>query len=64
MDVVFMGSDTVITSAVGANIGASARQKVQKKEQNQTVGRSCGGRNTKTHALAVAKPRLPLSRSG
>jgi len=34
------------------------RQRVEKGEQKQAVGRSRGGRNTKIHALADAKGRL------
>jgi len=35
----------------------SARQRVEKGEQEQAIGRSRGGRNTKIHALADAKGR-------
>src|ERR1700686_1631286 len=36
----------------------TARQRAEKGEQKQAVGRSRGGRNTKIHALADAKGRL------
>jgi hypothetical protein len=36
----------------------TARQRLQKGEQKQAIGRSRGGRNTKVHALADARGRL------
>lgn len=36
----------------------TARQRAEKGEQKQAVGRSRGGRNTKIHALSDAKGRL------
>jgi hypothetical protein len=36
----------------------TARQRAEKGEQKQAVGRSRGGRNTKIHALADANVRL------
>src|SRR6266571_8454481 len=36
----------------------TARQRAERGEQKQAIGRSRGGRNTKIHAIADAKGRL------
>src|SRR5262245_60868277 len=40
------------------HVKATARQRVERGEQKQAVGRSRAGRNTKIHALADVKGRL------